>query len=121
MTAKVVEQLARARLQTGGRGFTSHQIFHYTHCITTNCVTSFREPSPRRCAGNTAPFEEILQWHQAFGNAVSNLTSPRFELQTSCSKYNALRFDQLSGIKGSIRTKGRPNWIQLLLPLAVVP
>ena len=37
------------------------------------------------CAGNTAPFEEMLQRWQAVSNTVSDLTSPRFELQTSRS------------------------------------
>ena len=33
--------------------------------------------------GNTAPFKEILQWWQAVGNFVSDLTGLRFEPQTS--------------------------------------
>ena len=36
--------------------------------------------------GNTASFEEILQRWRAVGNTVSDLTSPRFEPQTSRSK-----------------------------------
>ena len=37
-------------------------------------------------AGNTAPFEEMLQWWRGIGNAVLNLTGPRFEPQNSCSR-----------------------------------
>ena len=36
--------------------------------------------------GNTAPFEETSQRWRAVGNTVSDLTSPRFEPQTSRSK-----------------------------------
>ena len=36
--------------------------------------------------GNTAPFEETLQWWQAVGNTVSYLTGPRFEPQTCRSR-----------------------------------
>ena len=32
---------------------------------------------------NTAPFKEMLQQRQAFGNTMSDLTGPRFESQTS--------------------------------------
>ena len=37
-------------------------------------------------AGNTAPFEEMLQRWRAVGNTVSHLTGPRFEPQTSRSR-----------------------------------
>ena len=36
--------------------------------------------------GNTAPLEEMLQRWRAVGNTVSDLTGPRFEPQTSCSR-----------------------------------
>ena len=38
------------------------------------------------CPGNTASFEEMLQWWRAVGNAVPDLTGPRFEPQTSRSR-----------------------------------
>ena len=34
--------------------------------------------------GNTAPFREMLQQWRAIGNTASDLTSSRFEPQTSC-------------------------------------
>ena len=37
-------------------------------------------------AGNTAPFEEMLQRWQAVGSTVSDLSGPRFEPQTSRSR-----------------------------------
>ena len=37
-------------------------------------------------AGNTAPFKEISQRWSAVGNIVFDLTDPRFEPQTSCSR-----------------------------------
>ena len=36
--------------------------------------------------GNTAPFEEMLQQWRVVGNTVSDLTGPRFDLQTSRSR-----------------------------------
>ena len=40
--------------------------------------------------GNKAPSEEMLQRWRAVGNSVSDLTGPRFELQTSRSKYECV-------------------------------
>ena len=37
-------------------------------------------------AGNTAPFEEMLQRWRDVGNTLSDLTGPRFEPQTSHSR-----------------------------------
>ena len=36
--------------------------------------------------GNTTSFEEMSQRWRAVGNTVSDLTGPRFEPQTSCSR-----------------------------------
>ena len=36
--------------------------------------------------GNTAPFEEMSRRWRAVGNTVSDLTGPRFELETSRSR-----------------------------------
>ena len=36
--------------------------------------------------GNRAPFEEMLQQWQVVDNTVTDLTGPRFELQTSRSR-----------------------------------
>ena len=36
--------------------------------------------------GKTAFFEEMSQQWQAIGKTVTNLTGPRFEPQTSCSR-----------------------------------
>ena len=36
--------------------------------------------------GNTASFQEMLQRWQDVGNTVTDLTGPRFEPETSCSK-----------------------------------
>ena len=38
-------------------------------------------------AGNTAPFEEILQRWWTVGNSVSDLTSSRFESETSRTRH----------------------------------
>ena len=68
-------------------GSISNEIFHYTRCITLKHVTSLRGPSSCHCTcSNTASFEEMLQRWQAIGNTVSDLTIPRFEPQTSCSR-----------------------------------
>ena len=73
------------------------EIFHYTRCDTPKRVTSWQGQSPRHCAGNTAPFEEMSQRWRVVGNTVSNFTDPRFEPQTSRSKANTLPLDQLAG------------------------
>ena len=57
--------------------YISHQIFHYTRCLNIRVIAP---------AGNTAPFEETSQRWRAIGNTVSDLTGPRFELQTSPSR-----------------------------------
>ena len=38
------------------------------------------------CPGKTASFEEMSQLWRAIGNTVLDLTGPRFESQTSCSR-----------------------------------
>ena len=61
--------------------------------LTPKLVTSFAGPiSASLHAGNSAPFEEILQRLQAVGNAASDLTctSPRFEPLTSHSREERL-------------------------------
>ena len=52
--------------------------------------------------GNKALFEAMLQRWQVIGNTVSDLTGPRFDLQTSRStellnQLAALPLDQLAG------------------------
>ena len=76
--------------------FNSNQIFHYTRCIAPKSVTSWWGPSSRHSAQtNTASYEEMLQRWWAVGNIVSNLTGPRFKLQTSRSRNerDLLRFE----------------------------
>ena len=64
-----------------------NKISRYSRCITRERVTSWRDPiSTSLRPGDIAPFEEMLQWWRAVGNTVSDLTSPRFEPQTSYSK-----------------------------------
>ena len=63
-----------------------HQIFHYTHCITPKCVTSWRSPSLIIAPGTTASFAEMSQLLQAVDNIKSNLTVLRYESQTNRSK-----------------------------------
>ena len=59
----------------------SNQLFHYTPYYAVVCGAHLRVISP----GNTALFEETLQRWRAVGNTMSDLTSPRFEPQTSRS------------------------------------
>ena len=54
--------------------------------ITPKRALSLRAPSPRHCARETQLFEEMPQRWRAVINSVSDLTSPRFELQTSRSR-----------------------------------
>ena len=52
-------------------------------------VTSLRGPFPRHCA-------QATQLWRAVGNTVSDLTSPRFEPKTSCSRdKRVIPLDQL--------------------------
>ena len=61
----------------------SNQIFNYSRGITRKCVTSLRGPNPRHCdCGNTAPFGIMLQWWQAVGTTMSDLTDLRFQPMT---------------------------------------
>ena len=69
-----------------GRIKTPTEIFQYTRCITLMHVTSWRGPSPRHCACNTALFEKMSKRWRAVGNTVSELTGPRFKPQTSHSR-----------------------------------
>ena len=46
--------------------------------------------------GNTASFKEMLQLWRAAGDTMSNLTEPKFEPQTSCSR-DELVTAQLTG------------------------
>ena len=60
-----------------------------TSCITTKRITTLLNPAPRHCARETQlirSFEEILQRWKDVGNTVSDLTSLRFEHQTSRSR-----------------------------------
>ena len=59
-------------------------IFHYTCYITPKRGTSLRDPSPRQSLQLSNTFFK-KKW-RAFGNAESDLTSPRFERQISRSK-----------------------------------
>ena len=52
--------------------------------------------------GNTAPFEEMSQRWRAIGNTVSDLTGPRFELRTSCSRDKCIRLDQLAYFENQV-------------------
>ena len=62
-----------------------NQIFHYTRCNTPKRVTSWRGPSPRHCPRATQLLSLSQRW-RAVGNAVSDLTGPRFEPLTSRSR-----------------------------------
>ena len=62
----------------------SNQIFHYSRCTTPKRVTSLRGTSPQLRSGNATPFKP-QRW-RTVGNTVFDLTSPRFELQTSRSR-----------------------------------
>ena len=92
----------------------TNQIFRYTRCITLKCVTSLRGHlriiAP---AGNTAPFEEMLQRWRAVGNTVSDLTvniriivgntvsdltARDSNLRPPAPKTNTSPLDQLAGI-----------------------
>ena len=48
------------------------------------CGAHFRDTAP---SGNTTLFEKMSQRWRAVGNTVSDLTSPRFEPQTSRSRH----------------------------------
>ena len=53
--------------------------------------------------GNTAPFEEMLQWWRAVGNTVSNLTDPRFKPRTPRSRNELVTARQLAGKKTNLK------------------
>ena len=58
----------------------------YSLCYTEACNEYAGPTSASLRPRNTAPFEEMLQRWQAVGNTVSDLTGPRFKLQTSRSR-----------------------------------
>ena len=68
------------------------------------CNEFARSVSASLRPGNTTPFEMSRRW-RAVGNTVSDLTGPRFEPQTSCSRDERVTHDQLAGCQ----------WIVMLL------
>ena len=71
-----------------------HQIFHYTRCNTPKRVTSLRGPYPHHCARTIQVLlEEMSQQWRVVGNTVSDLTGPRFKLQSFHSDTNELPLD----------------------------
>ena len=62
-------------------------MFHYTRCITPKRVTSRRGPSPRHCALATQLLsKKCRSGGKPLATVVSDLTSPRFDPQTSRSR-----------------------------------
>ena len=64
------------------------KIFHYTRCNMPKRVTTLLGPSTGHCARATLlrfSKKSCSEW-RAVGNTVSNLTSPKFEPQTSRSE-----------------------------------
>ena len=67
------------------KNFKSNQIVH--SLLYAKACNELAGPiSASLHLGNIAPFEEMPQRWRAVGNTVSDLTSPRFEPQTSCSR-----------------------------------
>ena len=77
--------LAWAKCNSAGlKLFSIHQIKFVAVFVV---LTSWWNVSPLRSpGGNTAPFEEMTQRWRAVGNTLFDLTGPRFEPRTSCSR-----------------------------------
>ena len=74
-----------------------NQIFHYTHCIMPNHVSSLQGSylhHCRLCPDNTAPFKEMSQQWQAFGNTVFDLN-----LEPPAPVMSALQLVQHAGFE----------------------
>ena len=72
----------------------SNQIFHYTRCITSKRVTSWRDPSPRHCAQATQLCSKKCR---SGGEPLATLCpiSPARDLNLEPTATNALSLDQL--------------------------
>ena len=64
----------------------SNQVVHCTRCITPKRVTSCAQACNELRPGSTSTFKEMSQQCRALGYTVSDLTGPRLEPQTSCSR-----------------------------------
>ena len=63
-----------------------NQIFPYTRCITPKRVTSWRGQLRLIASGQLSFFRRNVARWRTVGNTVFDLTGPRFEPQTSCSR-----------------------------------
>ena len=94
----------RSILSTFQHWFYSNQIklllhsLYYTETCSEFAGLVFCAISP---TVNTAPFKEMSQRWRAVGNAVPNLTRPRFEPQTSRSRDERVAA-RATGIRGNI-------------------
>ena len=77
-----------------------NQIFYYTDYNAEACNELAGHISASLRAGNTSPFEEMLQRWRAAGKSVSDLTGWDLNLRPSASETNPLPLDQLPSSVG---------------------
>ena len=77
--------------------FYSHQIFHYTCCITPKRVTSLRGPSPRHCAWAQLLSEKCCSGGKPLATLCSIWPTQDMNLRPLVPETNALPLDQVAG------------------------